>query len=158
MDEFTLSSLDPQGLSCTPTPPLGFPNILLLAQQSKLLAKKQQAVEQAYQETEAKAQRQLIGIEAAVDGIALLKNDRYQYLNSSHVRMFGYERASELVGQSWEMLYPPRELRRIQQEVIPQFRKNRVWRGEAIAQRKDGSLFYQGLSLTLAADNSGHLD
>ncbi|MEB3274301.1 MAG: response regulator [Prochlorothrix sp.] len=52
------------------------------------------------------------------------------------------------------MLYPPRELRRIQQEVIPQFHKNRVWRGEAIAQRKDGSLFYQGLSLTLAADNS----
>ncbi|MGA1475890.1 MAG: PAS domain S-box protein, partial [Prochlorothrix sp.] len=38
-------------------------------------------------------QRQLATIEAAVDGIAILQNNQYQYMNSAHARLFGYESA-----------------------------------------------------------------
>jgi PAS domain S-box-containing protein len=98
-------------------------------------------------------QRQLAAIEAAVNGIAILENERYLYFNSSHAKMFGYEQAEELVGQSWRMLYSPEQLERFDREILPVLLAQKSWQGEVTATRKDGTTFPEQLSLTLSADN-----
>ena len=104
-------------------------------------------------QAEQQLKQQLTAIEAAVDGIAILKDDCYIYLNSSHISLFGYTRPEELLGKNWRMLYAPEELQRIESEVFPVLGKDRHWEGEAIAIRRDGTTFTEGLSLTLTEDN-----
>ncbi|WP_051463622.1 PAS domain S-box protein [Leptolyngbya sp. PCC 6406] len=98
-------------------------------------------------------QRQLVVIEAAINGIAILQNERYLYLNSSHVELFGYQSPQELIGQSWRVLYSPEELERFDQEIWPALYEQMSWRGEVMATRKDGTTFPEHLSLTLSPDN-----
>jgi PAS domain S-box-containing protein len=59
-----------------------------------------------------------------------------------------------LIGKSWRILYGDDELQRFGCEILPQFRRNGQWKGEATGKRKDGTSFPQELSLT-ALDNGG---
>ncbi len=97
--------------------------------------------------------QQLAAIEAAVDGIGILRDGTYTYLNQSHTAMFGYNHPGELIGKTWRELYSPEEIQRFEQEVFPVLQQDRSWQGEATAQRRDGSTFAEGLSLTLTDDN-----
>lgn len=93
--------------------------------------------------------RQLEAIEAAIDGIAILKGGTYTYLNKAHLQLLGYQHAEELLGKSWKTLYSFSELCRFEQEVFPVLRQQKSWQGEAIVTRKDGTTFVEGLSLTI---------
>lgn len=97
--------------------------------------------------------QQLAAIEAAVDGIGILQEDTYLYLNQSHVALFGYDNPQDLIGKTWREFYSPEEIQRFEQEVFPLLRRDRVWQGEATALRRDGTTFSEGLSLTLTEDN-----
>ncbi|MBE9102454.1 EAL domain-containing protein [Vacuolonema iberomarrocanum] len=110
------------------------------------------AAELERQQAESVIKKQLAAIEAAIDGIGILKGDTYLYVNQSHLRLFGYEQIDEMVGHSWKKLYAPDEIKRFEQEVLPQLERDRAWQGEAVATRKDGSTFAQGVSLTLSED------
>jgi len=103
-------------------------------------------------EAEINLRRQLAAIEAAIDSIAILQDERYVYLNSSHVELFGYQSNQELIGQSWRVLYSPEALERFDQEIWPALYDRMFWQGEVTATRKDGTTFPQQLSLTLLAD------
>lgn len=96
--------------------------------------------------------RQLAAIEAAIDGIAILQGDTYLYMNQAHLNLFGYNRPEELVGKTWRLLYSQKEIGRFEREIFPVLERSRAWQGEAIATRKDGSTFVQGVSLTLTDD------
>ncbi|NMF58723.1 response regulator [Pseudanabaena yagii] len=96
--------------------------------------------------------QQIAAIEAAIDGIAILQDSNYIYINQSHLEMFGYMYPEELLGKSWTELYSSEEIARFGQEVFPVLMRDRSWQGEAIATRKDGSTFDEGLSLTLTDD------
>lgn len=98
--------------------------------------------------------QQLACIEAAIDGIAILKDDAYVYLNRSHLTLFGYNDPQQLIGQSWRQLYSLAELQRFEVEVFPILMRDKYWQGEATATRRDGSTFAEGLSLTLTDDGS----
>ncbi len=104
------------------------------------------------QEVENAIKRQLKAMEIAIDGIGILQDEKYIFLNQSYVTMFGYDHAAELLGQSWKNLYSPAEIVRFELDILPRLRQNRFWQGEAIGQRKDGSQFDQGLSLALVDD------
>ncbi len=97
-------------------------------------------------------QQQLAAIEAAIDGIGILQNGVYIYVNQAHLSLFSYTRPDELLGNSWRVLYSPAEIERFEQEILPMLERNHAWQGEAIATRKDGSTFPQGVSLTLMED------
>jgi len=112
-----------------------------------------QQAEAALQTSQRFLQRQLTAIEAAVDGIAILQDGCYLYLNSAHCQMFGYESAEELLGQSWQMLYSPDEIDRFGREVFPYLAEHQHWTGQATATRKDGTTFIEQLSLTITEDN-----
>ncbi|MEB3885432.1 PAS domain S-box protein [Lyngbya sp. CCY1209] len=116
------------------------------------LDRRRREAEAARLAAERQAAKQLASIEVAVDGIAILDGEIYQYLNPAHGSMFGYD-SSELLGKSWRQLYSPEELRRFEEEVFPVLMRDRTWKGEATATRKDGSTFAEDLSLTLTEDN-----
>ncbi|NER78432.1 MAG: response regulator, partial [Leptolyngbya sp. SIO1D8] len=97
--------------------------------------------------------RQLAAMEAAIDGIAILQRDAFLYVNQAHLKLFGYEHPEELIGQSWRLLYSFDELERFEHEVWPVLECDRAWEGEAVALRRDGSYFTEGLSLTFTDDD-----
>ncbi len=89
-------------------------------------------------------------VEGARDGLAITDAAGYYvYLNREHVEIFGYENAAELVGQSWETLYTPETVEFIKTDVFPELISNKIWRGDLQAKRKDGSLIWEALSLSL---------
>ena len=105
-------------------------------------------------QNEESLRRQFLAVEAAMDGIALLNahEGTYAYLNQAHVELFGYNRPEELMGQTWHHLYPPQEVTRIEQEIFPILERDRHWRGDTLAQRRDGSTFWQEVSLSMTED------
>ncbi|MDJ0578030.1 MAG: PAS domain S-box protein [Xenococcaceae cyanobacterium MO_234.B1] len=101
-------------------------------------------------ESERTLKQQLAAVEAAIDGIAILDTEeRYIYLNKSHLQLFGYEDATDLLGQTWRNLYSPDEVERFEQNIFPLLLRDGYWQGEATGQRRDGSTFAEEVSLTL---------
>lgn len=96
--------------------------------------------------------QQLTAIEAAVDSIAILQEGNYLYVNAAYLKLFGYEHAAELEGQSWRCLYSPEMVQSFENDIFPQLGIELAWQGEVSATRKDGSTFVQEISLTLAED------
>ena len=97
--------------------------------------------------------QQLAAMEAAIDGIAILKHDVYLYLNKAHIKLLGYENENELLGRPWTNIYADEDIATFNQHVKPLLERQRAWQGEAIAHRKDGSRFTQEISLTLTDDD-----
>lgn len=96
---------------------------------------------------------QSAAIEASLDGVAILDSGYYRYVNPAYAQLFGYD-FEELIGQTWNNLYPDSELKRIQSRVLRSLRKHRQWRGESLGLRKDGSCFDQEITLLLLADKT----
>lgn len=90
-------------------------------------------------------------IESAIDGMAILEDDKFIYLNAAHISLFGYE-VEELMGQSWEKLYAPVEVQRLRKIIFSSLAKTGQWLGEATATRKDGSSFAEEMSVFLLED------
>ncbi|CAN5711801.1 hypothetical protein BH24ACT21_BH24ACT21_06970 [soil metagenome] len=103
--------------------------------------------------TEELLQRQLAAMNNSIDGIAILdQNGEYVYVNEAHARIYGYEDREELIGKSWQALYPEDELDRFERHVMPALGEHGQWRGEATGRRRDGTTFAQELSLTTLGD------
>lgn len=100
-----------------------------------------------------KLKQQSAAMEAAIDGISILENERFSYLNLSHAVIFGYDNPVELLGENWQVLYEPKEANKLQQEAFPIFQQQGYWRGESQAKRKDGTLFDQEIALIKLDDN-----
>ena len=98
-----------------------------------------QAVEQALSEKS-------LAIEASHDGMAILENDHFLYVNWAYVELFGYDSASELIGQPWSILHSSEEIIRYQIETMPFLLQQGYWNGETVAIRKDGSYFDEEIS------------
>ncbi|MFN5396246.1 MAG: PAS domain S-box protein, partial [Pseudanabaena sp.] len=84
-------------------------------------------------ESEATLKQQLDAIEAASDGIAILQDNKYTYLNKSHVKIFGYDQPEELIGTSWLKLYTPEVIAKFENEIFPVIDRDRTWSGETKA-------------------------
>ncbi|MEB3225534.1 MAG: CBS domain-containing protein [Synechococcus sp.] len=105
------------------------------------------------QKIETKMQLQLRALNTASDGIAIVKNDRYVFMNEAHAQIFGYDSPQELIGKQWEILYNSRELEWFSTDVFPILMAQKTWRGETVARRKDNSTFDEELSLTVLEDD-----
>lgn len=99
---------------------------------------------------DAALQQQLAAIEASMDGMALLDDQGlFLSLNAAHLSLFGYDQPAELMGASWRTLYDEAEVHRLENDVFPTLTRDQQWQGEAVARRRDGTTFHEGLSLTL---------
>lgn len=93
--------------------------------------------------------KQLTAIKSSMDGIALLNQQgEYEYLNNAHASIYGYDSADELIGKSWRILYNEKQLKRFDEEIMPEFYQCGRWRGEAVGRKKDGTSFDQEITLT----------
>lgn len=101
-----------------------------------------------------KLKQQAIAMAATTDGIAILTQEGYIYLNQAHAQMFGYDFPEELLGESWQFLYDAEEIARFEREIMPILMQQGYWRGEATAKRKDGSTFFQELSLNITEEGA----
>ncbi|MGA1539948.1 MAG: ATP-binding protein [Chthoniobacterales bacterium] len=87
------------------------------------------------------------------EGFALTDPEgNYVYINEAHVRMYGYDEPQELLGRSWRLLYTPEWVRHFEEAVIPLIPRDKVWRGQVLGRRRDGSSFLAGVTLTLLPD------
>lgn len=94
-------------------------------------------------------------VESSMDGIALLDpSGAYYYLNEVHLKMFGYEKEEELLGKSWQTIYAPSEIDRINNEIFPKVISQKKWKGETIGKSKTGEPVYQEITLTVQEDGS----
>ncbi|QWC20781.1 PAS domain-containing protein [Halorubrum sp. 2020YC2] len=91
--------------------------------------------------------------DAAIDGIAILDDEEYVYMNEAHAAIFDFE-PDELLGKSWRRLYGDAEEERIEREVFPQLEREGEWRGETEGRRSDGSGVPQDVSLSLLDDGT----
>jgi len=95
----------------------------------------------------------LHGIEKFRAGFALTDaTGCFTYVNPEHLRMFGFKDPTELLGQSWEGLYSPESVARIQTEVFPVLQSHGHWHGVIPARRKDGVIFSEDLTLSILPD------
>ena len=95
----------------------------------------------------------LMALDKSTDGIALLnEKGEYYYLNHEHVDMFGYESAEELIGKTWQHIYGPSEILRINNDIFPVLIEKGHWRGETIGKSKTSTPVFQEISLSFTSD------
>jgi PAS domain S-box-containing protein len=89
---------------------------------------------------------------AAGDGLAVLDpRGTFESVNESYAALYGYEPA-DLVGESWQVIYPDVEVDRIYDTILPVVEDRGEWRGESLAQRADRSTFKQEFAVTRLDD------
>lgn len=88
-------------------------------------------------------------IEEAADGVAILEDQEYTYIDQTHVDMYGFEAKEELLGSTWRELYGETEIDRLESEAFPVLRAEGNWRGMVTGRRPDGSTFPTEISLTM---------
>ncbi len=99
--------------------------------------------------------RQSAAIETSMDGIALYSRDGgYIYANQAYASINGYANPDELMGKTVENAYDEKELERMKRDCFPALQKNGRWRGELVARRKNGSIYFQEASATLIEDGN----
>ncbi|MEM7058755.1 MAG: PAS domain S-box protein [Pseudomonadota bacterium] len=99
--------------------------------------------------TERRLAERMVAIDSAQDGVAITDGDgRFVYLNPSHVTMFGYDSALDLIGRSWTKLYRPEQAAFLQEEAMPVLLSEGRWRGDIPGIRRDGTEIMQDVSLT----------
>ncbi len=91
-------------------------------------------------------------IEEAADGVAVLDDGAYTYVDRTHVEMYGFEEKAQLLGNSWRRLYDEAEVERLEAEAFPALEADGHWRGMVTGSRPDGSTFPAELSLTVVGD------
>ncbi|MBF0316113.1 MAG: response regulator [Oligoflexia bacterium] len=103
--------------------------------------------------SEAVAITQLRAIENTMDGVAIINREGdYIYVNDAHVKVFGFIGHQKIIGSNFEFFYPPAEVIRLRQEILPIFNKQGYWLGEVTGKRMDGQLYPQELALTKLDD------
>ncbi len=91
-------------------------------------------------------------IEQAADGIAVLDDGEYTYIDRTHVEMYGFDDKEQLLGDSWRRLYDEEEIERLEETAFPALESDGHWRGRVTGSRPDGSTFPAELSLTIVDD------
>ncbi len=91
-------------------------------------------------------------MEASMEGLAILANDVYVYMNPAHARMYGYDHPDELIGKSWTSIYDASEVERIENEIMPVLQAEGHWRGRTVGRGRDGSRVDGEICLTVTPD------
>jgi diguanylate cyclase (GGDEF)-like protein/PAS domain S-box-containing protein len=103
--------------------------------------------------TEDKFKKHSAAIESSMDGIAIYDaTGAYLYVNQAYAAVNGYGSPQEIIGKTCHIAYDEKEYERIEQTIMPRLQKNKKWRGELIARRKNGSAYFQEASITMLDD------
>ncbi|HEY8189750.1 MAG TPA: PAS domain S-box protein, partial [Micavibrio sp.] len=122
-----------------------------------LLLHKINTLESAYQRTSSimsLLEPRMAAVESSKDGIGITDAEgNISYVNHALARHYGFSDASELIGESWTMLYSPQQAEWMTTEVMPVLAEEGHWQGHCTGLRRDGSEFYQDMTMTLLDDH-----
>ena len=79
-----------------------------------------------------------------------------QWANNAFTKLSGYT-LEEIVGRSMRILKSGRQAPSYYQDLWSTISSGKVWRGELINQRKDGSHYYEEMSITPIVDENGEI-
>ncbi|MFO8115215.1 MAG: PAS domain S-box protein [Halorubrum sp.] len=88
-------------------------------------------------------------IEDAADGIAVLDDEAFVYVDQTHADMYGFDGKQQLLGRSWRELYAADEAARIEGDAFDALERDGRWQGRVTGNRPDGTTFPAELSLTM---------
>lgn len=102
------------------------------------------------QRAERARQRNREAIETAKEGISILSEDgQYLYVNEAFADLYGYE-PDEMIGEQWQLVYPDTgEVERVNQEILPEVKREGNWHGTTTGLRADGSTFIEDHRLAM---------
>ena len=96
-------------------------------------------------------------VEQAADGIVITDTDgKIQYVNPAFTAMTGYT-SEEAVGQYPRILKSGLETAEFYEELWNTIRSGRVWHGELINRRKDGTFYREEMRITPVRDSKGEI-
>ncbi len=99
------------------------------------------------------SRKQATAIKASMDGISIYSpNNEYVFANEAYAKINGYDSPAEIIGKSYELMYDEKERERMDQTCMPSLLKNKKWRGELKATKKNGSSYFQEASVTMLED------
>jgi PAS domain S-box-containing protein len=94
-------------------------------------------------------------VEQAVDGVVITDLDGYiRYVNPAFTAMTGYSK-EEAIGQHTRILKSGRQSAEFYQELWDTVRSERVWLGQMINRRKDGSFYHEEMRISPVRDSKG---
>jgi len=100
-------------------------------------------------------QARVAAIEAAAEGIAITDTEGIiEYVNPALTAIAGY-RAEELVGQHTRIFASGQQDESFYEELWQTIRAGRVWRGELVNRRKDGTLYTELMTIAPVFNESG---
>ncbi|MFV0383707.1 PAS domain S-box protein [Paracoccus sp. (in: a-proteobacteria)] len=105
-------------------------------------------------QAEIRAQSDLeTAMEASLDGISFTDAEgNFQYMNRSHLDMFGFHSDEQVIGQPWTILYDPETIAWMQTNTMPKLSARGHWSGEVVGVAQDGTQVDQDVSLTMKQD------
>jgi PAS domain S-box-containing protein len=96
-------------------------------------------------------------VEQAADGVVITDaNGKIQYVNPAFTAMTGYTK-EEAVGQNPHILKSERNSRVFYEELWSIIRSGRIWHGELINKRKDGTLYCEEMRIAPIQDSKGDI-
>lgn len=93
-------------------------------------------------------QRHLDAIETAQEGISILDEERFIYVNEAYADLYGYD-PEEMIGEHWELIYPDEEVDEVRNEILPVLKETGRWHGQTIGLRADDSTFIEDHTLSM---------
>ncbi len=99
----------------------------------------------------------IAAVEQAADGIGITDtNGILQYVNPAFTAMTGYS-SEEAVGQHTRILKSGHQSAAVYRELWDTIRSGRVWHGEVINRRKDGTLYTEEMRITPVRNSGGEI-
>ncbi len=100
---------------------------------------------------------QIAALEATANAVVITdRTATVLWANSAFERLTGYSRA-EIVGQSMRLLRSGRNPQALYQEMWQTILGGRIWRGELVNRRKDGSQYQEEMTITPVQDGTGEI-
>ncbi|MFZ5981500.1 MAG: PAS domain S-box protein, partial [Candidatus Zixiibacteriota bacterium] len=106
--------------------------------------------------TEEHLRRNLAAMEAATEGIAIIKKSSrsFTYINRATAHMFGYVSPFEIMLTPWNELLAFKDQEAMELEIKKALEENGAWNRELDGIKKDGSFFPLEISLTAIDDGN----
>lgn len=107
--------------------------------------------------TEAQIRKLQQAIEHAASGVLITDPEGViEYVNPAMEKMTGYSR-EELIGQTPRLLKSGKMPREVYADLWSTIKAGRVWQGELINRRKDGSLYFEFQTIAPVTDEKGRI-
>lgn len=94
---------------------------------------------------------QASAMDATMEGMAILHEGRFVYMNPAHAEMYGWA-VSDLIGESWTKLYGEEGRAHVEVTVSPALERDGRWRGDLVGRMRNGAPCDIEVSLSKAPD------